>query len=383
RAIEGATTPRGPLARRWARERLGDLLAGQHDRAAVTSHALAYGLVSPYTSLVAIGSEVVVQGGVKHSVSVPVSLPAGMQWHAVKQALDVDTRAKEVPGPVAAERNAPPSTAVAAAPSPAPSPTTARPPARRTDDSGEDARSPRKKDDKHARGEPDRAGKKPSPPPGKAGERPTPGAGGAAADTAQPAPEPSDEELAKLAEQEGKTEVIHVTGSLIDRKEVNSPSPVSVIDRERLDAATASGESVVLQGSSYTSPRALRLTAALGGGLAFDHGAHGLLALNVRIETNRRYRLGAEGALWLVDGDAEGRSLVTFARAGLARRLELGLGAGIQFGNGTGLAGSLRLRIDTPLSHLAGYVRYDAAVLLSRPSVDGEHAASIGLELSY
>src|SRR4051812_25039274 len=63
--------------------------------------------------------------------------------------------------------------------------------------------------------------------------------------SAQPAPEPqppapapeggqapaaaapalSDEELAKLAEQEAKTEVITVTGSLIGRKEVDSPSP--------------------------------------------------------------------------------------------------------------------------------------------------------------
>src|SRR5215468_10386036 len=92
RAVDGATTPLGPLARRWARERLGDLIAGR-DRAAVVSHALRYGLVSPYTSLVAIGSDVVVSGGVKHSVAVPVSMPAGMQWHAVRQATEVDTRA--------------------------------------------------------------------------------------------------------------------------------------------------------------------------------------------------------------------------------------------------------------------------------------------------
>src|SRR5262249_32488933 len=39
----------------------------------------------------------------------------------------------------------------------------------------------------------------------------------------------SDEELAKLAEQESKTEIITVTGSLIGRKEVDSPSPVSVV----------------------------------------------------------------------------------------------------------------------------------------------------------
>ncbi|HMG53200.1 MAG TPA: hypothetical protein VK601_06955, partial [Kofleriaceae bacterium] len=58
----------------------------------MTELALGYGLVSPYTSLVAVGSDVVVSGGVKHSVAVPVSVPAGMQWQAVKQAIDLDTR---------------------------------------------------------------------------------------------------------------------------------------------------------------------------------------------------------------------------------------------------------------------------------------------------
>ncbi|HEY6173417.1 MAG TPA: hypothetical protein VIX73_03195, partial [Kofleriaceae bacterium] len=39
----------------------------------------------------------------------------------------------------------------------------------------------------------------------------------------------SDAELGKLAEQEAKGEVITVTGSLIGRKELDSPSPVSVV----------------------------------------------------------------------------------------------------------------------------------------------------------
>ncbi|HET7499641.1 MAG TPA: OmpA family protein [Kofleriaceae bacterium] len=55
--------------------------------------------------------------------------------------------------------------------------------------------------------------------------------------TAESAPNLSDEELARLAEQEGKTEVINVTGSLITRKELDSPSPVTVVDREQLDGA--------------------------------------------------------------------------------------------------------------------------------------------------
>jgi outer membrane receptor protein involved in Fe transport len=57
----------------------------------------------------------------------------------------------------------------------------------------------------------------------------------------------SDEELAKLAEQEAKTEVITVTGSLISRKEVDSPSPVSVVDREKLQDAGITNVGDVLQ----------------------------------------------------------------------------------------------------------------------------------------
>ena len=45
--------------------------------------------------------------------------------------------------------------------------------------------------------------------------------------------------------------------------------------------------------------RAWRLTAALGGGLAFDHGSHGLLSLDARFELGRANKLGGES------GDAE------------------------------------------------------------------------------
>ncbi len=83
-AAWGATTGAGPLARRWARLELDELVLGRAARAVVTQHALEFGLVSPYTSLVAVGSEVIVKGGTKHSVAVPVSAPSGMQWDEVK-----------------------------------------------------------------------------------------------------------------------------------------------------------------------------------------------------------------------------------------------------------------------------------------------------------
>jgi Ca-activated chloride channel family protein len=87
---DGATTTHGSLARRWAKLKLDDLVAGGNAKS-VTDHALRFGLVSPYTAMVAIGDEVVVQGGVKHSVAVPVSVPAGMQWQHVKREITVDT----------------------------------------------------------------------------------------------------------------------------------------------------------------------------------------------------------------------------------------------------------------------------------------------------
>jgi Ca-activated chloride channel family protein len=90
RKLDGATTVAGPLARRWARARLDDLLVGAENQQAVTRHALAFGLVSPYTSLVAIGTDVIVEGGVKHSVAVPVSVPSGMSWVDVKREIAVD-----------------------------------------------------------------------------------------------------------------------------------------------------------------------------------------------------------------------------------------------------------------------------------------------------
>lgn len=89
-APEGSLTPLGALGRRWARGKLDDLVAAGNARA-ITEHALRYGLVSPETSMVAIGDEVILQGGIKHTVAVPVSVPAGMRWQLVEQATHVDT----------------------------------------------------------------------------------------------------------------------------------------------------------------------------------------------------------------------------------------------------------------------------------------------------
>src|SRR5882672_3103546 len=89
----------------------------------------------------------------------------------------------------------------------------------------------------------------PQPPadqPAPAPAQPAPAPEGGQAPAGQ-APALSDEELAKLAEQEAKTEVITVTGSLIGRREVDSPSPVSVVDKEKLQSAGITNVGDVLQ----------------------------------------------------------------------------------------------------------------------------------------
>ena len=358
--LDGATTSRGPLARRWARERLGDLVAGKQDRSAVTSHALAYGLVSPYTSLVAIGSDVVVQGGVKHSVAVPVSVPAGMQWQAVKQAIALDTL-----DPSGAA-NPEPRSASDAAPAPAPAspPATVPPPPSKKHRPVSDRKAD---DDKHGRGDEEAEPARNERRPAHKKPAPTEASSSAVLDTGKA-------EAGKAAAADDDS-----GGALDEKLTVTGSLPRAVAVRPSSEAA----EAETIEIASIGSSRAWRLTAALGGGLAFDHGARGLLALDVRLETNRRTRFGAEAALWLAGGvDPEGRGLLTVAR-GLTRWFELGLGAGIQFGNGTGVASSLRLRANTPIGGLAGYLRYDAAALLTRPNLEAEHVVTLGLELSY
>jgi hypothetical protein len=395
------------LARRWARERLGDLLAGKRDRDAIVRHAQLYGLVSPYTSLVAVGTDVVVSGGVKHSVAVPVSVPSGMNWQEVKRVIDPDTGAiapgthkletvggaQTVPAPQVPSDAKPEARPKAPAdidpaggskpvrpidPGPlTPPPVTKRPPAKprpepKADPKAEPKAEPRAggDDDEDHRNQRDNKTKK-----GKksADDDDRPRKAHKDADSRQrkevsKADEAEDAEEAPDANGAGAS----VTDEAKPRLPAAAPSPASeALSDEQLSRALPS------------SPRPVRLTAALGGGLSIDHGAHGLAALDVRVETNRQTALGLEAALWLVDGtDAEGRVLLTVARS-FARRFELGFGAGVHFGDGTGIATSARLRVATPLAPLGGYLRHDTAVLLSRPSITVEHAITLGIELSY
>ncbi|HEY5922315.1 MAG TPA: TonB-dependent receptor [Kofleriaceae bacterium] len=60
-------------------------------------------------------------------------------------------------------------------------------------------------------------------------------------------PNLSDEELAKMAEETAGEEVIVVTGSLIDRRELTSPAPVTVLDKADLEGAGVSTIGDIIQ----------------------------------------------------------------------------------------------------------------------------------------
>ena len=376
RAVDGATTPHGPFARRWARERLGELIAGG-DRAAVIEHARRYGLVSPYTSLVAIGSDVVVSGGVKHSVAVPVSMPSGMQWQAVRQAIDLEIAPIAAPPPPPLPSPAPapsPVTDSAERPGPsakAPPPAKAPPGRHRRPTKGAAADDEVLHQKKAARGDEDRAEDTDAKLAGKKLRKPEP---------ARPKREGDDSDADGVADREDRDGADDRRA----RKEVAAARPPAEPEQPVTGASQPREEALISETIAIGERRGPRLSAALGGGLALDHSARGLLALNVRLESGGRFRLGGEAALWLVGGtDPEGRALVTVARDALGGRLQLGLGAGLHIGDGTGPAGALRLGIATPLPWLGGYLRYDAAVLVNRPGLAAEHAITLGLELSY
>ncbi len=322
RRLDGATTAAGPLARRWARTRLDDLLVGATSEAAVTKHALAFGLVSPYTSLVAIGDEVVVEGGVRHSVSVPVSVPSGMSWVDVKRETTLDV------------------------------PTGGEVSKKLDEDDGKDA--PTKKPKKKVAVD---STKQKAPPQAA----PWPDIAGSAGD---------DDGEGADEEEDPSSYARH------------APAPGVAM------AESTMSDSEAHEIGMSSSRRALRIAASLGGGVATQAGeSAGLISLGVRIELGRRRTLlGGETSLWLVDGlNVQGRTLVTVARLGIVRWLELGAGFGVHYGaTGIGPAGSISLRLHAPPApSVAGYLRFDGAFLTDDATQQGQHTLTLGIERSF
>jgi Ca-activated chloride channel homolog len=363
---DGATTPRGALARRWAKLKLDDLVAAGN-ASAITEHALRYGLVSPYTSMVAIGDEVVVQGGVKHSVAIEVSVPEGMRWQLVKREIRVDTKLDgkfgekkdtqtKLKNDKLADKKQTPKT---------------MPPAAKQEPAKQAPKEPsRNKPLDERRAEPvARPDVDHRPAPAPVPEQPR-GAG-------------ADEDSAGEAQLDygrDRDIVIQGTAPTIDQQAPRSGSSVAATD-----AGDYEDDSLQAEVLSSPSRRRLRLSLALGAGLSVvNRDASPLASLSGRFELGRRTRFGAEASLWLVDGlNAQGGVLGTVAYR-LARRLDLGFGAGLRLtGDAAGPAFNLTLRTQLPVRGVGTYLRYDGALLLHDQIYDGQNAGSVGLEASF
>ncbi len=338
-APAGATTPHGALARRWARLELDELLARGNPRA-ITEHALAWGLVSPYTAMVAIGDEVVVAGGVKHTRGVPVSLPAGMQWQPVKHetTFELDTT-KQVKTEVDATSDAKPK----------------KRPARDRDTVSEDQDVPRQTK-KHAGG------------PATSATPATPAGG---------APRGGDLDGVEAANGTGDA-----SGASDDESRPEPAESVALSDRApTIDDRELQGEAVA---ASYGG-RYLRLELALGGGVAVVNG-DGRFVSTTRLgfETGRRTLFGAEGTLWLGRAlSVEGTLLGTITRRQLAPHTELGAGIGLHLGSDVGPALELMLRYALPVRPLWLYLRYDGALLFHGDVRDGQNTGTVGIEAHF
>ena len=306
-------TSAGPLARRWARMKLDDLLVEPRDTAAIAALAQQYGLVSPYTSLVAIGKDVVVKGGVKQSVSVPVAVPAGMRWEDVKLETTVDVSSAD------------------------------------DESGGEDAPSDpisRKEQDKQKN---DESANKPQ-------KRSTDIAAGDADGDSAP-------------------------------DEVTERAPMNGVAAPSLTSDTvAMREFVTITGvAPGLVERGYRITLFAGGGIA--HAARtnrGLFAGGLHVDVALGSTLvGVEGAVLVIGDDVHGRALATASRFAMRGVLELSIGAGVQFGPGTGAAWDAALHIHFPdfrvLHPFSIFVRYDGVRLDATTVTEG----SAGLEWTF
>ncbi|HEY5952230.1 MAG TPA: hypothetical protein VIV40_42320, partial [Kofleriaceae bacterium] len=356
RPPDGATTPRGSLARRWAKLKLDDLIAAGNAKA-ITEHALQYGLVSPYTSMVAIGDEVVVQGGVKHSVPITVSVPEGMRWQLVKKEITVDTTKID-------------STVV------------------ETNAKLADQKADKKTGKKHEAPKPEpkqeprtTSAKPPTTKPVQPVKQKKP-ADERAPVAAVPAPEepraPTPQADRGEADDEGASKQL-------EEQREPSPAPSSGGSVAMTEAYDSDGAAEMISVTGASARRRVRFSLALGAGVSVvNRDAAPLAGLYGRVDIGRRARFGGEASLWLVDGlHGEGNVLATAAYI-LTRRLELGFGSGLHFtADDAGPAFNLTLRTHLPVRGLTTYLRYDGALLLHDQTYDGQNSGSFGLEATF
>ncbi len=145
-----------------------------------------------------------------------------------------------------------------------------------------------------------------------AGDDDDPLGGSTAAPPAPPADQPnvestpdlSDEELAKMAEQQAGEEVIVVTGSTLDRRELTTPAPVTVLDKADLEGAGVATVGDIIQNLPAQS-NAINAQVNNGGDGATRVDIRGLGANRTLVLLNgRRMVPGGTGADSSVDLNA-------------------------------------------------------------------------------
>lgn len=365
--VAGATTSMGPLARRWARNRLDELLAQRAAAEVVATHAIRYGLVSPYTSMVAIGDQVVVQGGVKRSIPVPVSVPAGMKWQQVKKETTVDRTSVDARATKETKKDG----RDGFAKRPEEKPTTRRPVV--TSRPKPPVKQPPPADRRPT--SEDRVKNLPRPEPAPAGV--------ASPDVAiDKNDDPRKKKARKSADTDDDDDAGGESADEGDReRSMDAPAPAVALGRD-YDTVEIMGE------SSSGRARRLRIAASLGGGFTRAGGESvSLLTGGARLELGigRRLLAGVDTSLWIVDGEvARGQALASFAVVGIKRWLELGFGFGFQFGDAIGPAAGLSLRAHLPPAPRASlFLRYDGALLLEDTARRGQNSLTFGVEYGF
>ncbi|HEX4455682.1 MAG TPA: VIT domain-containing protein [Kofleriaceae bacterium] len=335
-APAGATTQHGPIARMWARRELDELVA-RGDPKAIADHALAFGLVSPETSMVAVGTEVTTVGGVRHTRSVPVSLPAGMRWQDVQTETTVETKP-------AADVSAHVTTTTT--PSPAPPPVQPAPATTEAPPENKNAAKKRPTVDKGAAEETD---------------------GG----------EDDDNDANTHAHRKHHHEA--------DESEDDTAKPAAGASASAENITNIFGsdsvEAMSLTGA-VSERRRLRFAAALEGGISVAHAATvGMGALALRADYGRETRVGGEASLWLVDG-FHAQGLVGLYVGEVFGHLELDIGADAHFGGGIGPSLAVALRYYVA-RHVDIGIREDLGVLFDSGTHFVDSTTSAGLELSW
>jgi Ca-activated chloride channel homolog len=329
----GATSGHGLVGRLWARARLGELVASQAGAQDVAALALRYGLVSPYTAMIAVGEQVVDRGGTRKSITVPVAVPSGMKWQ-VRFRDEVDGRELGKVRDVREERPEEPTgdTATESTSTAVTTPSTgATQPVAPTD-----VVSGRHDVDVDDESEPD-------------------------ADA--PAPE---------------------AGESYDGRGGS----------DTLRSEPASAEVTIASTAARSAPGRFSLSMRAGGGLTFSDGERagmGVLGAGVGVGLGTRVVLGAELAFWIIGGgpDYATRALATAGVGGLfGGWIDLQLGAGLHVDIADETRAGIGYTIGARLgrSWIGPYLRFDGAVVPGvgpDDDVRSTGALDLGVELEF